>query len=356
MEYAFFISPHGFGHASRSLAVMEALRDLDRKAYFHIFTTVPEWFFSPSLAGNFSWHPLGCDVGFAQTDPFSIDFKATQESLAGLLPFRSDLIEAVARQLAGCCLVVSDIAPLGIDAAAKAGIPSVLLENFTWDHIYEYFLPDHPFLGKWRSLLGQIYSRADYCIQTEPLCLRKDDADLLVGPVSRRPKLSGARVREALSIGAYSKIVLVSLGGFPCLIPDFEAASAKYPDSIFVVPSDKKRAVRRGNLMFLPQWSELPHADIVHQANALVCKAGYSTLAEGYCAGVPTVAILRDHYPETSTLASFVERILGGTCLMPGSLKDGSWIALIPKLLEQDRQPGRPSAAGEVARFLLALV
>ncbi|MEJ2689639.1 MAG: hypothetical protein P8130_06760 [Deltaproteobacteria bacterium] len=304
--------------------------------------------------GLFSKFSPPCRSG--QTDPFSIDFKATQRALAALLPFRSDLIEAVARQLAGCCLVVSDIAPLGIEAAVIAGIPSVLLENFTWDHIYEYFLARQPFLGKWCSLLSRSFARADYRIQTEPLCLRINDADLLVGPVSRPPKLAGDQVRRALSIDANRKMVLISLGGFPWLMPDIDAKAALFPDTTFVVPSDKKHAGRRENIVILPRRIGISHADIVHQADALICKAGYSTLAEGYCAGVPVAAFVRDDYPETPALAAFVEQTMGGICLLPGSMEDGSWIAAVPGLLEQDRQPARQSAACEVARFLLDLL
>lgn len=356
MEYAFFISPHGFGHASRCLAVMEALRDIDRKAFFHLFTTVPEWFFIPSLARGFRYHPLACDVGFVQADPFSIDFTATHEALAAQLPFRPEVIDAVASQLAGCSLAVSDIAPLGIHAAVEARIPSVLVENFTWDRIYEYFLPRAPFLDKWRSLLARSFSLADYRIQTEPLCFFQKGADLVVGPISRHPMVDRDQVREMLAVAEGRRIVLVSFGGFSWLLPDIEDAAARFQDIVFVVPAERELLLRRGNIIFLPRQSEISHVDIVRLADVLVCKAGYSTLAEGYCAGVPVAAVLREDYPETPALAAFVEREMGGICLPPASMQDGSWLGAIPQLLEQDRSPARESAAGEVARFLLDLV
>ena len=42
---AYFISPHGFGHAARAAAVMQAISDTDAAVGFEIFTTVPSWFF-----------------------------------------------------------------------------------------------------------------------------------------------------------------------------------------------------------------------------------------------------------------------------------------------------------------------
>ena len=46
---AFFVTPHGFGHASRTCAVMAALRERNSTLGFEIYTTVPEWFFKASI-------------------------------------------------------------------------------------------------------------------------------------------------------------------------------------------------------------------------------------------------------------------------------------------------------------------
>ncbi len=42
----------------------------------------------------------------------------------------------------GVDLVVTDVAALPCAAAAAAGIPAVILSNFTWDWIYEGFLEE----------------------------------------------------------------------------------------------------------------------------------------------------------------------------------------------------------------------
>lgn len=353
MNYAFFISPHGFGHASRSLALMEALLVADDQAFFHLFTTVPEWFFKGVIGEKFTYRHLACDVGFVQRDPFSSDFTATHKALADLLPFRSGQIDAVCRQLAACSLAICDISPLGIFAGKRAGIPSVLVENFTWDDIYAFYSSRHPFLKEWIDLLQRSFSVADFHIQTEPLCRRNEGADLLVGPMGRRPEMGGAEVRRLLAIDKGQKIVLVSFGGFPWKTPEVEANAARFPDAVFVVPADIGHIYRQGNVIFLPKQNEVSHVAIVHAADALICKAGYSTLAEGYCAGVPVAAIVRDDYPESPALAAFVEYNMGGICLPFSSVMDGSWFTVVPKLLSQGRRPSRQSAAGEVAAFLL---
>ena len=53
---AYFISPHGYGHAARASAVMDAIHDISPSLRFEIFTTVPQWFFEQSLTGPFAYH------------------------------------------------------------------------------------------------------------------------------------------------------------------------------------------------------------------------------------------------------------------------------------------------------------
>ena len=184
MEYAFFISPHGFGHASRCLAVMEAMLDHDPTARFHLFTTVPRPFFELSLGTRMVYHRMACDVGFVQQDPFRIDFDATEKALSDLLPFRERTVDSLARRIKHTALVICDIAPLGIAVGRRAGVASVLLESFTWDWMYAFYGERQPGLLRWQHILGETYGAADFHVQTEPLCAEQPKADLHVGPIA----------------------------------------------------------------------------------------------------------------------------------------------------------------------------
>ena len=70
---ACFISPHGYGHAARAAAVMEAFHLLDPEKEFEIFTTIPEWFFHHSLSGAFTYHPLLTDIGLVQETSLKVN-------------------------------------------------------------------------------------------------------------------------------------------------------------------------------------------------------------------------------------------------------------------------------------------
>ncbi|MDE3091936.1 MAG: hypothetical protein KGJ80_21395, partial [Chloroflexota bacterium] len=88
---AFFISPHGFGHAARACAVMVSLHAIDPTFHFDIFTRVPRWFFADSLRGAFTYHALLTDIGLVQETALREDLAATVKSLNHFLPFNSRL-------------------------------------------------------------------------------------------------------------------------------------------------------------------------------------------------------------------------------------------------------------------------
>ena len=78
---------------------------------------------------------------------------------------------------------------MGIAAAKAAGIPSILIENFTWDWIYENYLDNHPDLSSAIHDLRGWFDRADYRIQTAPVCL-PIKGNLTTRPVSRKSSAS----------------------------------------------------------------------------------------------------------------------------------------------------------------------
>ena len=62
---AFFITPHGFGHASRATGLMQAIAQQVPDSKFIVFSTIPEWFFHEARL-QVKTIPLQCDVGVVQ--------------------------------------------------------------------------------------------------------------------------------------------------------------------------------------------------------------------------------------------------------------------------------------------------
>ena len=197
---AFIVSPHGFGHAARAAAVIEALHRVRPDVRPQIFTRVPTWFWEDSLTGEFDYHDALTDVGMVQKSPIEEDPAATLSALEAIRP-----LEAAARGLAsdlerlGCELVVCDISPLGLAAAKQAGIPSILVESFTWDWIYEPYFEAEPGLREVAREMGELFDGADLRIQTEPVG-RPFPGAWVVPPVSRRSRASAEEVRDRLGL------------------------------------------------------------------------------------------------------------------------------------------------------------
>lgn len=334
---AYFITPHGFGHAARASAIMDAVSETIPFVSFDIFTTVPEWFFKNSLSGQFEYHEFVTDIGLVQKTPFLHDLVATIETLDRFIPFDAGTISDTADFLKrrACQLVVCDISPIGISIAAKAGFPSILIENFTWDWIYEDFIQTDDRIGRYVDFFRKIYRTVDYHIQASPVC-NPQSVDMTTGPISRKVRLPSARVREILGISKEKKIVLLTTGGVRDKYPFLKNLTAE-KEICFVVPGGSERPEQQGNLYLLPYRSGFNHADLVNAADAVVGKAGYSTIAEVYMAGVPFGYVPRSNFRETAKLVAFIEKEMEGLCINDEDFQAGNWLPKVSRLLNFPR-------------------
>ena len=307
MNIAYFISSHGFGHASRASAIMEALILRDPGLHFEIFSGTPEWFFRDSYLTGYTFHPGAVDVGLVQKSPMEHDLPQTVRTVTDYLksiPEKSASLAEILKKT-DVQAVICDISPLGIAAGEKAGLPVFLFENFTWDWIYEMYLPECPAFEKINENLRELFALADYRMQSEPLCDPLPDADILIPPVSRRPRYKASEFRKMLGIPDGQRVGLISMGGIP---EDLEfAVNSGIPDDVtLLLPGTFERTEFRGNKILLPHHSEFYHPDMVHASDFLIGKAGYSTIAEVCAAGAAYGFISRDNFRESEVTSAFL--------------------------------------------------
>src|SRR3954470_11879636 len=205
----FYISGHGFGHASRSGEVIRAVRRRHPDASLVVKTMAPARFFDSDVIA------FQADTGMVQMDSVRVD---VPESLARAAAFHASLAERArieARFLRDhrASLVVGDIPALAFAAAAEAGIPSVALGNFTWDWIYAGY-PEAP-----ASLVDTI--REAYAHATEVLRLpmgggfeglesKTRDIPFVARIATREP----AEVRRALAVPEDVPLVVTAFGAY----------------------------------------------------------------------------------------------------------------------------------------------
>ncbi|MCB0166391.1 MAG: hypothetical protein KDI79_19330, partial [Anaerolineae bacterium] len=347
-------SPHGFGHAARASAVMTALQRQCDQFHFEIFTKMPPWFYADSGVANFAYHELLTDIGMVQKNALVEDVHQTVEALDNLLPFAPQLIDRLAGQLVetGCRLVVCDIAPLGIAVAKAAGIPSVLIENFTWDWIYEVYIEQAPEIAAHAAYLKTLFDSADYHLQTEPIC-RRQPVDLTVGPISRVTRAPIGQVRAQLGVPETAKMVVLSMGG---TFWDYSFLEKIDPqEAIYFVVAGSQPLEQQERLISLPLGTY--HPDLVNAADAVIGKVGYSTLAEIYQAGVSFGYIARSTFRESPFLVDFVEANMPCVQFDESQLLNGSWVSQLPHLLALPRTERQSAnSADEVARFIGSLL
>ncbi|MEM7029283.1 MAG: hypothetical protein AAF629_06940 [Chloroflexota bacterium] len=357
LRIAYYITPHGFGHASRSCAIMNALYQIIPEVHFDIFTQVPLWFFQSSLTASFSYQAVLTDIGLAQKTALAEDIPETIHRLSNFLPFEGkkfqDLVgQAKDRQYQ---IILCDIAPLGIAVAQATGIPSVLVENFTWDWIYESYVTQYPPMGAFGQRLAAYFQAADYHIQTEPLCDPKS-ADLLTTPISRAVRTESSLIRQQLGVSTTAKMIIITMGGIQWQYADLSALEDT-PNIFFVVPGSSEKGERRGNLILLPHHSDFFHPDLITAADAVIGKIGYSTVAEIYQAGIPFGYIGRPGFRESKPLTQFIKTRMQGVPFTQQQFESDTWLDYLPSLLALPHlERSEKSGANQAAEFLAMLL
>jgi hypothetical protein len=336
---------------------MAALRKRDPGLGFDIFTMAPEWFFQDSLSNGFRYHAVQTDVGLIQISPTREDLPATTLALTSFIASipkkASDLAGKVLQS--GCRMIICDISPLGIATALAAGLPAVLIENFTWDWIYEGYHAAGNGLKPSAAYFAGLYRQARFRIQTQPVC-RPQKADLTTRPVSRNPQKEIAQVRSHLGIADHTPLVLITMGGIPACL-DFLDAVQRQKEIVFVVCGAHETACSQSNLIILPEHSAFFHPDLVQAADAVIGKVGYSTLAEVYHAGIPFGYVPRPAFRESDTLSAFIESQMSGALIPEADFTSGAWIDKVPELLQLPRIPRTgQNGADQIAAFIAGLI
>jgi hypothetical protein len=338
---------------------MSAIHRLAPRVHFDIFTRTPRWFFDRSVGAPFSYYSVCTDIGMVQTSPLQEDLEKTIECLDRFIPFDGAQVDRLTRKIVQrrCRLVICDIAPIGIAVARRAGIPSVLIENFTWDWIYKAYARKDPRFEPYRLYLREAFRHADVHIQTEPLCRRAPGADIVVPPISRSIRTPRRDMRKQLGVPEAARLVLITMGGFETSYA-FQETLDRHRDMRFILPGAGRRPKAALNTIPFPQDSPYFHPDLVHCCDVVVAKAGYSTVAEACHAEVSFACVKRPDFPEARVLEAFIHRHLNSFAMTEAEFQSGEWITQgLPDLLERPRKRRAPlNGARKAAVFIHALL
>lgn len=353
---AWFISPHGLGHAARASAIVAACSARRGDLAHHLFTTVAPVFFADALRSvRWTFHERWCDLGMVQRSPFSEDVEATVRALdASPLAIAADIDEivtAVAETTSR--LVVADIAPLGLLVAEQLDLPSVLVENFTWDWIYRAYR--EPGLAVHERRIADLCRSATLRIQTEPVCQAVEHART-VAPISRARRRSRSELRAELGLAEDRPMVLVSLGD-PGALTAIRNRFRPPAGASLVIPGDTRGVVHESDIVRVPSSGGPSHPELVAASDLVIGKLGYSTVAEIFHGRTAFAYLRRPRFPESPVLEGFVRRHIPSAPLPPDWCENPGTAEILGRLLQRPRASGpRPNGAARAAELILDLL
>jgi L-arabinokinase len=356
----FYISGHGFGHASRSIEVINAILAQRPETRVGVRTSAPRWLFDLTVKGKVTYSTLECDTGVVQVDALTLD---EADSIRRAASFHSDLVTRAAsetralREL-GAGIIVGDIPPLAFAVGASAGIPSIGLGNFTWDWIYA----DYPRVRLAPSLLPAIrgaYSKASMALRLPMSGGFESFSNVRDVPfVARHASRSRDEVCKLLKLPSDKPIILSSFGGVGLSGLDTEVISKfkKYTVITAVTAplgraqKNAPAAERKGSFITINEEAMygigLRYEDLVGAAEAVVTKPGYGIVSECIANDAAILYTPRGHFPEYDVIVEEMPKYLRSAQISHDDLFAGKWESHLDKLLTQPKLKKKPETNG----------
>jgi hypothetical protein len=346
------ISSHGFGHGSRSAAVLTELAALRPHWRLVLSTALPESFLRLAFAAlTYERRECRWDVGVIQADALGVDPPATLTALEQLdqqLPALLERESAWLREQQGPIAVLGDVPPAAALLATRLGVPLIWLASFGWDAIYEPM--GGAFVERARGA-RELYSRGDLLLRC-PLSLPMPWGipSRPIGITSSRPRLDPLELAGRLSLPPErERCVLISFGGLGMQLDP--ALLRRWPDHVFIGPDPALAGLPNGRC--LPE--RVRPLDLMPLAARLITKPGYSSFCEAFSQGVGIHLVHRDGFAEAPVLEQALQDHGRHRLLSEAQLRSGDWQLdqpLLPARLGPLRLDGAMQAAEAIVQLL----
>jgi L-arabinokinase len=367
VSVVFYISGHGFGHASRQIEVINALAARRRSLPVQVVTSVARRLFDRTVVPPFELHARACDTGVAQLDSLHLDTTATIARAAEFhraLPSRT-AAEATWLAEVGARLVVGDIPPLAFTAAAAAGVPAVAHGNFSWDWIYSGYAAELAEAPDLVPVIAHAYGQATVAWRMPIGGGFTNFARVIDVPmVARHARRGRDDVRRTLRLPMDRPVALVSFGDYGLDSPGFASLDCTDRWTIVLTAETADRPVpgnRRGVRVIVEDdlyRHALRYEDLVGAADVVVTKPGYGILSECIANGAAMLYTSRGPFAEYDALVAAMPRYARSRFLDQPALLAGRWGDALDALLDQPPPPERLATNGSAvaAEMILELI
>lgn len=293
-KIVFYITSHGFGHATREIEVISNLPEL---VEVEIVTTAPRWLFERSLKRAFQYTELLHDIGIVQHDSFEQDAAATYHRWMDLLDRYPAMAEKEAERLAGddIFLLVGDVSPFVSAVGDALDVPSIVVANFSWDWIFKTFLDQTPEFQEVIDRISDYYKKTTMLLKTPlsgDLSVFSDSKNISL--IVRRSTKSRLELREQFGLNPDQRTALISFGGV-----GFDRINkqsiARQEGITFLTFNEQLNGLP--NVRVLDSQSTY-HPDAVKVSDFVLAKLGYGLVSECVAHRVPIIYPPRANFPE----------------------------------------------------------
>ncbi len=369
LKILYAITGHGYGHATRSMVVARALLDRCPGLELVLSTSIPARILKSFIRlektgmARLSFRAQDYEPGTAQKNCFEVDGPATRAAYGRFFKERERRIAGEARFLAEakCAGVISDVAAAPVAAAARAGLPAVVVSNFTWDWILNPVFAGDAGLEEELGRLAAdyatagLYLRLPFHPEEHPFAAVED-----LPLIGRRGRLTREEVFRRLSVDIADPrpVVLIAAGGWQA--EGWQAIQVHGCEEYrFLLVGDMPVRTRPPAQILPFQFSpDLAFPDLVGAVDAGIVKPGYGTCAEFALNRTAMVGIERRGFCEYEVLAEAMAGLLPYQGLTLEDFFSGNWQPALQAALEKPFPPlpwkvdGAQAAAARLAEIL----
>jgi len=348
----FYISGHGFGHASREIEVINALTARIPAHQIVVRTSAARWLFDRTVRGAFTCIPGDCDTGVIQIDSLRLD---ARETIARADSFYRELPALIERELSylgrhDARFIVADAPPLACAAARAAGVPAAVLSNFTWDWIYSAYGDQLTAAPRVIPLIREAYRGASEAWRL-PMHGGFDMFDHIIDVpfIARHAQYTRDTVRERLELPADGRLALSSFGGYG--VSDFDPRTLDCLDEWTVIITGRGEPPPRARgILHLDErriYAEgFRYEDLVAAVDVVVTKPGFGIVAECLANKTAMLYTSRGRFAEYDVMVAELPRFLKCAFVPQPDMLAGRWREPLRRLMNRPEPLEHPPTDG----------
>ena len=291
MKILYYVTDHGLGHASRTVAIIRELKK--EKIEIIIRSNDPFGFFKKSLpgikiiSGQTDFHPV-----MSKKNGMIFNESKTRTNLSNWISQMPALIrkESTIIKKIKPHIIISDISFMPILASSKNKIKSLLVSSFVWNESLK--IPNNM-----RYYIKNSYKNADIILRLSlgtPVNFQNVHK---MGVVARHSTLSRKQIRKKLGIKYNEKLVLVSLSGK-------EKIQLKHSENIKILDVSDYSTIKKNNTKNLIEGQNL-----ITAADLVICKCGYGFVSECLTSKTKFLYILEPKHTEANSIHKELQKL-----------------------------------------------